>query len=151
MSGQRAAHTLQPTALVHEAYLRLVGDDQIRWAGRSHFFFAAAQAMRSILIDHARAHAGKKRGGDRKRISFQNVLDLAADGEFEEILTLDDALSRLEEKVSATAATVVRLRFYGGLTIEEAAETMGVSTRTVEREWTFARAWLIRELDPDGR
>jgi len=149
MAGERTGHTLQATALVHEAYLRLVGDDKVRWSGRNHFFFAAAEAMRRILIDHARARGGIKRGGKRKRIPLNNVLDFATDEQFPEILALDDAISRLD-KVSPSVAAVVRLRFFGGLSVDETAEVLGMSPSTVKREWTFARAWLRRELEPDG-
>jgi RNA polymerase sigma-70 factor, ECF subfamily len=116
------------------------------WAGRSHFFFAAAEAMRRILIDHARARAGPRRGGGRRRVPLHNVLDLAAaEEDFPEILALDDALSRLE-KMSERVGAVVRLRFYAGLSIEEVARTLDVSPRTVKADWTYARAWLAREL-----
>ena len=147
MAEERAGHTLQATALVHEAYVRLA--DGAVWSGRSQFFFAAAEAMRRILIDHARARGNLKRGGGRRRLPLNSVLDLAADEQFPEILALDDAVLRLE-KVSDSAAAVVRLRFYAGLSIEEAAEAMGVSPRTMKREWTYARAWLARELREDG-
>ena len=151
MSEERAAHTLDATALVHEVYMRLLGANgasTAAWSGRSQFFFAAAEAMRRILIDHARARGNLKRGGGRRRLPLSSVLDLATGEQFPEILALDDALMRLEE-VSDSAASVVRLRFYAGLSIEEAAETMGVSPRTVKREWTYARAWLARELRGD--
>ena len=118
MAEERAGHTLQATALVHEAYMRLAGGDgAAAWSGRSQFFFAAAEAMRRILIDHARAHGNLKRGGGRRRLPLNSVLDLAADEQFPEILALDDAVLRLE-KVSDSAAAVVRLRFYAGLSIE---------------------------------
>jgi RNA polymerase sigma factor (TIGR02999 family) len=144
MVEERTDHTLQATALVHEAYMRLVGDRDVPWAGRGHFFAAAAEAMRRILIDHARAHRGPRRGGNCRRVPL-NVVDLAAPEQFEEILALDDAVSRLEQ-VNASLAAVVRLRFYAGLSVQETAEALGVSTRTVEREWAGARAWLFREL-----
>ena len=148
MAGERKGHTLQATALVHEAYLRLTGASEVQWASRQHFFFAAAQAMRRILVDHARAWNGPKRDGKR-RISLENVLDLAQDDASEEILALDGAISRLE-KDSPTSGAVVRLRFYGGLSIEETALALGISPRTVKREWTYARAVLFRELEGDG-
>jgi RNA polymerase sigma factor (TIGR02999 family) len=148
MAAQSASHTLQATALVHEAYLRLVGDDGARFADRSHFFFAAAQAMRQILVDHARARGALRRGGGRGRVPLNSVLDLAAEERFDEFLSLDEALSRLQQ-VSPEVAEMVRLRFYAGLSIEEAAGALGVSPATVKRDWTFARAWLLRELgDP---
>jgi RNA polymerase sigma-70 factor, ECF subfamily len=147
MEGERCEHTLQPTALVHEAYVRLVGGKGIHFANRRHFFFAAAQAMRSILIDHARAKSGPKRGG-RRRIPLNDVLDLACEDASEEILALDEAISRLEE-TSPTVGAVVRLRFYGGLSVEETASALGLSPRTVKREWTYARAALFRALQDD--
>jgi RNA polymerase sigma factor (TIGR02999 family) len=149
MSDERPGHTLQATALVHEAYLKLLGAGCPPWAGRRQFFFAAAEAMRQILIDHARARNGLKRGGGRKRVPL-SVLDLAADEQLPEILALDEAISRLE-KVSPDVAAVVRLRFYAGLSVDETAEALGVSPRTVKREWTYARARLFRELSDDGR
>jgi RNA polymerase sigma factor (TIGR02999 family) len=143
MAGERSDHTLQATALVHEAYLRLVGNRDVPWSGKAEFFAAAAEAMRRILIDHARAWGGKKRSGRRR--APLNVLDLAAPGQFEEILSLDDAVSRLEG-VSTDLAAVVRLRFYAGLSVQETADALGVTPRTVERRWAGARAWLFREL-----
>jgi RNA polymerase sigma factor (TIGR02999 family) len=150
MATEAVDHTLQATALVHQAYLRLVGGGRIDYAGRSHFFFAAAEAMRQILIDHARARAAGKRGGGRRRLPINNVLDLATDeARLPEILALDDALSRLQEQSPQTAA-MVRLRFYAGLSVDETAQALGVSSRTVKRDWTFARAWLLRELNDGG-
>jgi RNA polymerase sigma factor (TIGR02999 family) len=145
MADERAGHTLQATALVHEAYLRLVQRKQAQWTSESHFFFAAAEAMRRILVDHARARGTHKRGGNRKRLTLGNVLDLADEQQSAEILALDDAVSRLEQQ-SPTVAAVVRLRFYAGLTVEQTAEALGISQRTVKREWTYARAILFREL-----
>jgi RNA polymerase sigma factor (TIGR02999 family) len=147
MAAERAEHTLEATALVHEAYVRLVGGEPIAWEGRQHFFLVAAEAMRRILIDHARARSGPRRGGDRRRVPLNNVLDLtaAADDNLPEILALDDAVSRLD-KVSPTVAAVVRLRFYAGLSVEETADALQISPRTVKREWTYGRAWLAREL-----
>jgi RNA polymerase sigma factor (TIGR02999 family) len=150
MAEERAGHTLQATALVHEAYLKLMGaEGAAPWSDRRQFFFAAAEAMRQILIDHARARSGLKRGGGRKRVPL-SVVDLAADDQIPEILALDDAVSRLEQE-SPDVAAVVRLRFYAGLNVEETAEALGVSPRTVKREWTYARARLFRELAPEGR
>lgn len=145
MTAERGDHTLQATALVHEAYLRLVGDRSNPWANRAQFFIAAAEAMRRILIEHARAKREPRRGGGLKRWPL-DVVDLATMDEPEQIMALDEAISRLEEQ-DADAARVVRLRFYAGLTMEEVAETLGVSPRTVKREWSFARAFLFRVLE----
>jgi RNA polymerase sigma factor (TIGR02999 family) len=149
---ERPDHTLQATALVHEAYLRLVGDRKVSWQGRSHFFAAAAEAMRRILIEHARAAGCRKRGGDasarRPRRLSLNVLDLAAEADFEDFLSVDEAVSRLESQ-DADLGRIVRLRFFAGLSNSETAEVLGVSSRTVERGWALARAWLARELSAD--
>ena len=144
LADERPGHTLQPTALVHEAYLRLIGDDGRRWADRTHFFRAAAESMRRILIDHARAKRGPKRGGARNRVPL-DLAELAAEADGDEILAVTEAISRLEAQ-NPEVAEIVRLRFYVGLTVEETAQALGVSERTVYRDWTFARAWLIREL-----
>jgi len=144
MNLERADHTLDATGLVHEAYLRLMGNRACSWANRAHFFHAAAEAMRRILIDHARAKAGPKRGGGRLKLPL-DVVELAATENAEQILALDEALSRLEEE-DQTAAEVVRLRFYAGLSVEEVASATGKSARTVKREWAFARAYLLRRL-----
>ena len=125
MSDEKAGHTLQATALVHEAYLRIAGNGEARWSNKSQFFFAAAEAMRRILIDHARARGQIKRGGRRKRLPL-NVLDLAAEEQIPQILALDEAILRLEE-MSPTVAAVVRLRFYAGLSVEETADTLNAS------------------------
>jgi RNA polymerase sigma factor (TIGR02999 family) len=144
MSQENVGHTLQATALVHEAYMRLAPSGQ--FANRAHFFKAAAEAMRHILIEYARAKGRIKRGGGTSVRVPLNVLDLAATPEPNDILAFDEAISRLEKEAPA-AASVVRLRFYAGLSVDEAAETMGVSPRTINREWTFARAWLFRFLE----
>jgi RNA polymerase sigma factor (TIGR02999 family) len=148
MSEERSGHTLQATALVHEAYLRLVGDSEVHWQGRGHFFAAAAEAMRRILIEHARGRARVKRGGEHgappKRVPL-NVLDLAAEGDPEEILMLDDAIRRLEME-DPQAGCVVRLRFFAGLSMDETAAALGVSPSSVDRDWAYARARLQRML-----
>ena len=150
MAEERAGHTLQATALVHEVYLKLVGDQKEAWGGRGQFFAAAAEAMRRILIDHARRHAGLKRGGGRGKVPLSAVdLATASRDHAPEILALDEAISRLEQ-VSPDVAAVVRLRFYAGLSVEETAEALGISPRTVKREWTYARARLFRELSDGG-
>jgi len=147
MAEERVDHTLQTTGLVHEAYLRLEAGGQIKWSSRGQFFVAAAEAMRRILIEHARARGKLKRGGGHRRVLL-NVLDLAAEEQIPEILALDEALCRLEQ-ISPEVAAVVRLRFYAGLSVDETAQALGVSPRTVKREWTYARAVLYRELDGD--
>lgn len=141
---ERPDHTLEATALVHEAYLRLVGDRAVPWSSKAHFYVAAAEAMRRILIDHARARHRVKRGGDRARMSLSSVADLAQK-DSAEILGFDELFQRLETEVPEAAA-VVRLRFYAGLTIDQTAEALGVSSNTVDRRWAFARAWLFRAL-----
>jgi RNA polymerase sigma factor (TIGR02999 family) len=146
MAADRPGHTLQATALVNEAYLRLLGKSGAAWAGRGHFFRAAAQAMRQILIDHARAHKADKRGGGRAALSISNVADLATTADPAGFLALDEAILRLE-KVDALAASVVRLRFYAGLRAAEVADALGASERTVRREWAFARGWLRDALE----
>ncbi len=147
MAGERLEHTLQATALVHEAYARMVGAGDRSFENRRHFFFAAAEAMRRVLIDHARSKSALKRGGTRRRIEMDisAIADLAESGKSEEIIALDEALHRLEEQ-RERVARVVKLRFYGGLSVNETAEMLGVSPRTVELDWSFARAWLFREL-----
>jgi RNA polymerase sigma factor (TIGR02999 family) len=146
MARERIDHTLQATALVHEAYERLVGRD-VSWDGRVHFYLAAAQAMRDILIDHARTRSRQKRGGGAKRVPLDvsSVADLASDVDLETILALDSAICRLGG-IDAQAERVVRLRFFAGLSVEEAAQALKVSPRTIKRSWSFARAWLAREL-----
>ena len=148
MARERAGHTLQATALVSEAYLRLVGDEgRAHFAGSAHFFHAAGEAMRRILIEHARARGRFKRGGGvgRRRVPL-NVVDLATEVNFADAVALDEAFCRLEQE-SPDAAEVVRLRFYAGLSVEETAATLGVSPRTVNRAWTYARAWLFEALE----
>jgi len=148
MAQEGAGHTLQATALVHEAYLRL-GGGAARFANRAHFFHAAAEAMRHILIEYARRRGALKRGGGMPRLPA-NVLELAAAPDSQQILALDDAIGRLEQE-APQAAAVVRLRFYAGLSVEETAQALNLSPRTVNREWTFARAWLFRVLEDDER
>lgn len=144
MAGERRDHTLQTTALVHEAYVRLVGDGRLRWSSKAHFYAAVAEAMRRILIDHARARRRVKRGEGRARLPV-NLDDLAARSDPAEILAVDDAIRRLEEE-DARAARIVRLRFYAGLSLEETAEALETPERTVRREWSYARVRLFRML-----
>jgi RNA polymerase sigma factor (TIGR02999 family) len=144
LRSERPDHTLQPTALVHEAYLRLVDQRQVDWQGRAHFFGVAAQVMRRILVDHARRHTASKRGDGVPRVSLDEARDVAS-GE-PPLLTFDEALNRLEQ-VDADLARIVELRAFGGLTIDEAAHVLNVSPSTAKRDWRTAKAWLHRELD----
>ena len=144
---ERKNHTLQPTALVHEAYLKLVDQSRVDWQGRTHFFAVGAQAMRRILVDHARQHRAVKREGDRHRIELDEKL-MAGSQQDEDLLDLDDALVELS-RLDPQHGRMVELRFFGGLTVAELAEVMGMSKRSVEREWTMVRSWLRRELDKD--
>ncbi len=148
MNQENAGHTLQATALVHEACFRLLGDSAPAWEDRGHFFRAAAEAMRRILIDHARKKKSLKRGGARSKIPL-SVVDLAEDHDPGQIIELDEALKKLESE-DPVAGEVVQLRFFGGLSVEETARTMGISERTVAREWAFARARLFELLGPEG-
>lgn len=144
---ERPGQTLQPTALVHEAYLRLLKDRPDRWQNRAHFCAIAAHSMRQILIERARARGARKRGGAQPRVTLDESL-VAADGRDSpsiDLVALDSALSRLEA-IDAEQARLVELRFFGGLTIEETAEAMNISPATVKRHWSVARAWLAREL-----
>lgn len=144
LRSERAGHTLNATALVHEAYLRLVGPRQVPWQNRAHFFAAAAQAMRRILVDHARSKAAARRGGaDARRaaIELSTLPDPSSERESAGFLILDAALARLEG-VDEEAAAVVRLRYFAGLSVEETASALGSSTATVKRAWAFARGWL---------
>ena len=141
---ERSDHSLQATDLVHEAYLRLMSGASTPWEGRRHFFYAAGEAMRRVLIEHARKRGRVKRGGQRIRVELSAV-DLASDYDVEEVLALDDVFRRLEE-VDRQAADVVRLRFFAGLSVEETAKALDLSERTVKREWAYARAWLYDAL-----
>jgi RNA polymerase sigma factor (TIGR02999 family) len=148
LEAERSGHTLSSTALVHEAYLKLVGPRDIPWSGRGHFYAAAAEAMRRILLDHARARG--RRGGDKLRLSeVGDVAALAGTGP-EEILAVDEAIGRLETE-DPQAGALVRLRFYAGLDVEDAAKALGVSPRTAARLWTYARAVLYRDLSDRPR
>lgn len=145
MRGERAGHSLQATVLVHEAWMRLGGSDEVAWNGRAHFFGAAGEAMRRILVDHARRKASAKRGKGYERLPLDGLeLFRADDGPL--VLAVDDALSKLEQ-LDARLAEVVRLRFWAGLDEAETAELLDVSPRTVRRDWKLARAWLSRELE----
>jgi len=140
-------HTLQPTALVNEAYLKLVDQSHVNWRGRTHFFAIGAQAMRRILVDHARGKHREKRGGGLHRIALDEEMSVSPRRD-EDLVELDEALNKLA-KVDPRQARIVELRFFGGLTVAEVAEVLGVSKRTIENEWTMVRAWLRRELTGD--
>jgi len=145
MSREKPGHTLQPTALVHEAYLRLVEAESSReWKSRGHFFGAAARAMRRILIERARGKARHKRGGGRRRIPLSAV-EVAVENEPDDLLALDEALGRLE-RADPEAVRLVELRYFAGLTMAQAAESLGTPLRSAERTWAYARSWLHREL-----
>ena len=146
LRGERPGQTLQPTALVHEAYLRLLKDRPERWQNRAHFCAIAAHAMRQILIERARARDALKRGGGQPRVTFDEGLQASAPDSSIDMVALDAALDRLAE-LDAGQARIVELRFFGGLSIEETAEAMGISPATVKRHWAVARAWLAKELE----
>jgi len=150
MSRESPGHTLQPTALVNEAYLRLVDSSKISWQGRTHFFAVGARVMRRLLIDHARGRGRQKRGAEWHRVTFSQMLPHLAQREvdYDQLLVMNEALERLAE-LDERQAKVVELRFFGGLTMPEVAHLLGVSQRTVEGDWTHARAWLKRELARD--
>ena len=152
LAGERAGHTLSATALVHDVYLRLAGESPERWADTAHFFNAAAEAMRRVLVDHARARRADKRGGRRERLPLTAVMDVATVAESadpDQVLALDAAVRQLEA-VSPEAGAVVRLRFYAGLGVEQTAAALGLSPATVKRRWTYARAWLFAALSADA-
>jgi len=142
---ERADHTLQPTALVHEAWMRLSAENESRWGDRAQFFALAAQAMRRVLIDHARRKLADKRGGGARRITLASDVTPPGDSGEIDLIALDDALDRLAA-LDARQARVVELRFFAGLTVDEVAEALEVSPRTVASEWRLARAWLSNEL-----
>ncbi|MDT5269217.1 MAG: hypothetical protein QOH49_1403 [Acidobacteriota bacterium] len=148
---ERADHTLQPTALVHEAYLRLVDQTRVDWQNRAHFFGVAAQLMRRILVDYARRHQTSKRGGLRQKLTLDEAVDYSQTRDVD-LVRLDDALTALAQ-FDARQSQIVELRFFGGLTIEETAEALGISPATVKVDWNMAKAWLRREIgggDADG-
>ena len=147
LAGEAAGQTLQPTALVHEAYLRLVGNEDPRWENRGHFFAAAAESMRRILVDRARKKGRLRHGGGRQRVAIEKV-ELAVDAPAEELLALNEALEKLERE-DPVKASLVKLRFFAGLTSQQAAEALGVSKATADRHWAFARAWLFQEIVSD--
>ena len=144
MRRERADHTLQATALVHEAFLKLVEQRSVNWQSRAHFFGVAAQLMRRILIDHARGHLRQKRGGEQKKVLLDEVF-VFSEQQADKVLAVDDSLNRLA-RIDPRQARAVELRFFGGLSVEEAAEVLGVSPKTVKRDWSVAKAWLYADL-----
>jgi RNA polymerase sigma factor (TIGR02999 family) len=144
LQRERPDHTLQATALVHEAYLRLVDQRQAQWQNRAHFFGVAAQMMRRLLVDHARQQHAAKRGGAAPQLALDEALQVA-DARAADVVTLDEALTALAA-LDPQQSRIVELRFFGGLTIEETAEVVGVSPATIKRDWSMAKAWLYREL-----
>lgn len=148
MRGQRAGHSLQTTALVNEAYLKLVDSSRVNWQDRTHFFAISAQIMRRMLVDFARARDSLKRGGAQEKIAFDEQIEIPFEKDVN-LVALDEALENLA-KLNMRQSQIVELRYFGGLSEEEIAETLDVSTRTVRRDWSAARAWLYRELSRTG-
>jgi RNA polymerase sigma factor (TIGR02999 family) len=144
MGQERSGHTLQPTALVHEAFLKLIDQSRVDWRDRSHFFAIGAQAMRRILVNHAKSRGRVKRGGGKQKLPLDEALTVSLEDD-DEILAVDEALEKLAA-LDERQAKIVELRFFGGLNVDEVAAVLGVSKRTVEREWAACRAWLRREL-----
>jgi RNA polymerase sigma factor (TIGR02999 family) len=144
---ERAGHTLQTTALIHEAYLRLIDQKNVQWQNRAQFFGIAAQLMRWILVDHARTRRRAKRGGSNLRVSLTDAMAVEQSGEID-VVALNEALERLE-KIDPQQSKIVELRFFSGLTVEETAEVLNVSAATVKREWRMAKAWLHRAISQD--
>jgi RNA polymerase sigma-70 factor (ECF subfamily) len=147
MRAQSVGHTLQTTALVHEAFLRLVHQDATAWRGRAHFFGVAGKAMRSSLVDHARAREAVKRGRSARRLTLSAADEVGASNDPVDVLSLDQALARLSE-LDPELADLVEMRFFAGLSVEETAQALGISPATVKRRWQVARAWVKRELAP---
>ncbi len=148
MAQEKPGQTLQPTTLVHEAYIRLVGSDDRNWNSRTHFFYAAAEAMRRILVDNARHKQSLKQGGDRQKVEI-NDAQLISDQPAEDLIALDEALEKLA-KQDKVKADLVKLRFFSGLTSEQAAEILNISHNTADKYWTYARAWLRAEITKNG-
>jgi len=148
LQGEAPGQTLQPTALVHEAYLRLLGDQDQTWKSRTHFFSAAAEAMRRILVDNARCKKSLKRGKRHQRVNFEDA-DMAIEGPSEDIVALDEALSKLSA-LDKMKADLIKLRYFAGLTIEQAAEALNLSLTTTKRHWRYSKAWLYDQLTNDS-
>jgi RNA polymerase sigma factor (TIGR02999 family) len=144
LQKQHSDHTLQPTALVHEAYMKLIDASQVDWQDRAHFFAVAAQTMRHILVDHARAATADKRGGGVQKIALDEAVSFSEKQDID-LIALDEALQQLAEQ-DATQSRIIELRFFGGLTVEETAAVLKISPATVKREWAMARAWLYRQI-----
>src|SRR5689334_13443272 len=144
LRSENPGHTLQPTALVHEAYLRLIDQTQVTWQNRAHFFGVAAQMMRRILVDHARTKHRTKRGGSERTISLEEVLDIGS-GKTADLVALDEALKSLAD-IDQRKSQVVEMRFFGGMSVDETAAALDVSPQTVMRDWRLAKAWLYKEL-----
>lgn len=142
---ERPNHTLQPTALVHEAYMKLIDQKRVHWQNRAHFFGIAAQVMRRILLDHARKHQADKRGGEVEKLPIEEEILVVSHDKSAELIALDDALEALA-KIDEQKAKIVELRYFGGLSIEETAEVMGVSVPTINRQWRMAKAWLYSQI-----
>ncbi len=149
MGRERPGHTLQTTALVNEAYLRLIDAQQVGWRDRAHFFAISANVMRRILVEFARSRASRKRGGDAQRVTFDECVALPVERD-SDLVSLDDALNTLAD-LDPREAQVVELRFFGGLSEKEAAEVLGVSEKTVRRDWNHAKVWLLDEMERGGR
>ena len=151
LKRERSGHTLQPTELVHEAYLRLVDQTRVEWQGRTHFFAVAANAMRRLLVDHARKRSRDKRGGDPQRVTLHEEIRAVPgfDCDLEDLITLDDALADLA-RLDERQAKIVEMRCFAGLKVDEVAAVLAVSKRTVEGDWTHARAWLKRRLSEEA-
>jgi RNA polymerase sigma factor (TIGR02999 family) len=149
LARERPGHTLQPTALINEAYLKLVGERHMQWQSRAHFVGVAAQLMRFILVDHVRKKHYQKRGGGAVRVTFDENLNVSAEERSEELLALDDALRRLTAQ-DPRKGQIAELRYFGGLSVEETAEALSISVATVMRDWRLTKAWLQRELRHNG-
>ena len=147
---ERSNHTLQPTALVHEAYMKLIDQNRVKWQNRAHFFGIAAQVMRRILMDHARKHQADKRGGEFEKLPIEEEILIVSQDKSAELIALDEALEELA-KIDPDKARIVELRYFGGLSVEETAEALDVSPQTVLRDWKLARAWLAVEIGKSSR